>query len=92
MRIGKLKAHAVGLFLSDTGIRRVTAIIDDKTVFRLTRYTYKNKDGVRKTWRNAKGYAHGVISLSRPNYLEARVIKKMKANGEKFPKMLVKVA
>lgn len=88
MRIGKLKAHAVGLFLSDTSIRRVTALIGPKEVFRLTRRTHRNKAGKRVTNRHS---TEGIISLVRPNYLEAAAIKKMVKGGEKFPKLIVKM-
>lgn len=87
MRIGKLKAHAVGLFLSDTSIRSITTIIGPKEVFRLTRRTYKNKAGKRTT---NKYMTEGVISLTCPNYLERIIIKKMAKNDERFPKVLVK--
>lgn len=82
MRIGKLKAHALALFLSDTNLRQVTAYIDEKTVFRLTRRTYRNKAGKRTS---NKYITEGVISLTRPNYLERKFIKQLKAAGEPFP-------
>lgn len=88
MRIGKLKAHAVGLFLSDHDIRQVTAYIDPKTVFRLTRRTHRNKAGKRST---NKYLTEGLISLTRPNYLERAVIKRMVMKEDKFPKLVVKM-
>lgn len=80
MRIGKLKAHAIALFLQGK-LRRVTLIVSPEEVLRLTQTLY---DG--KPIRTRPGQVQGVITAGRPNWRERRIINKMAARD--FPKLV----
>lgn len=84
MKIERIQAHALGVFLSDTNIIDVTVLLNPKEVFRLRRKLFgKNRRPDRKI-------TDGSIKLGRPNYAEKKRINKMAAKD--FPKMIVKVA
>lgn len=80
MRIGKLKAHAIALFLQGK-LRRVTLIVSPQEVFRLTQHLY---DG--KPYRCRPGQVQGSIMAGKPNWREKQLINRMSAKD--FPRLV----
>jgi len=66
-----------------TGAWKATKYLSERTIVRVTRKRYEGKKGYKFDGRDSTTAI--VLTVGRPNYLEAKFIKMARKSGEPFP-------